>query len=229
MKKNLFNSFLLMIVLFPFYIQAQSSGGYTDEQLACADRTLRAFYAEYDGRLGPEPVRRAKFNDYINCVNPSLSKKDRDNAFRIVDAYIRGDGGGLLSEDKKLEIRQQLLRLEEQYRRDTTRGMQALNEQLGRIKQMSYGEYAAYVREMNPGFTDSQIARSYNRLHQSDGRSVKVPEENPDEMNQMKAIDIASHPEKYDYPTFRKAFLMLDPNIKEDELRKVWESTRKNN
>jgi len=229
--KKLFLLFLLGLVI-PLHAQSgdttasRESASNDEENLACMSRTLRAFYAEYDGHLGPEPVRRAKFNAYVDCVDPSMSKEERDQAFRVVDAYIRGDGEWL-PEDKKREIRAILRQMNEQYRRDTTRGMEVVRNQTSRIRQMSYTEYAAYVRELNPGFTDRQIAQSYNSLHQSDGRRVPVPEENPEEMTQVKALEIATNPGDYDYPAVRRAFLFLDPKMKEDDIRKIWEEARR--
>ncbi len=219
MKKLLF---FLLIMLSTAWLRAQ-----TDEKTACMDRTLRAFYAEYDGHLGPEPVRKAKFNDYIDCTDPDMPPAERDRAFRLVDAYIRGDGSGLLTEDKKRQLQATLQDLQKQFRRDSARAMKAIDGQMAHLRSMSYAEYASYLREMYPLMDDRQIALSYNRLHQADGKKVTVPAKRTGAMNPDQALKIVEHPERYDFARYFKAYLLLDPAADREEVRQFWQAAQK--
>ena len=222
-QKTIFIFFLLTITI---RLNAQSDAS-DDENLSCKSRTLRAFYAEYDGHLGPEPVREAKFNDYIDCFDPGMSKAERHQAFLIADAYIRGDGSALLNEEKKSELNRQLYQIFSKFRNDSARAVQYVDNYTARLKQMSYDEYAAYLRNTDEKLSEREIALSYNQLHRNDGKSVFVPAENPGEMTAAKAYKIIADMKHYDFNTVLRAFRFMDPNVKEEEVRLIWESERK--
>ncbi len=220
--KNILITILLCMSL---TIYSQSGTKLSNEQYMQISEKLRKYYDEYE-KPSPKAVREAKFNDYVNEVNPNLSTSDRKKAFQIVDAYIRASQGEKIDFRLEKEQKNQLENLLKETRQKKEMGIKALNGKLTEIRNMSYTEYKNYVTDNGAiPLPENDIRKSYNQMHASDEKKVKeVPVTN--KMDQFKAIDVLQNPKNYSYEEFKSAILFLKPNTSEEDIKKAWDSSK---
>ena len=221
MKKFL----IVALLLVSFKNFSQINSNLSKEQYLHISEKLRKYFKEYENP-SPQAVREAKFNDYVNEVNPSLSKSGRKKAFQIVDAYIRASQGEKintgLNKKQKMEIENLLMETQ----RKKQNGMRALNGKLNEIRNMSYPEYKNYVTgNGNIPLPENDIRKSYNQMHASGGKKI---EETPgkNKMDSFQALDIIRHPEKYSYSQYKSAFLFIQPDISEEQIKEAWNKAK---
>ncbi len=201
----------------------------TQEQTMLVVKKLIELDEQYD-KGAPESVKKAKFNEYVDQLNPNLSQADRNKAYDIVNVYISGSKGQKtdisLSEKQSEEIRQMLQNATQ--KKDA--GMQVLEAKMAELKVMSYAEYKDYVTQNGQiSLPETDIQKSYNQLHKDDGKQVKVTSEKPSNKidNPIIAMDIIQNPDKHTYKEFQAAIKFLKPDVTDDEVKKLWQ--QKNN
>ncbi len=186
-------------------------------------KSYMLYFKDYDP-LAPISHRKARFNHIVDQENPNLSKSDRERAFKIVDAYIRADKGLPVDykiSDKDKKSMEELLGDAQQKQAD---GMKTMKGEVYRIKNMSYSEYKNFVSQNGQiPYKESDIQKSYNKLHQNDGKQVKVTADKPQPMNYIQAIDILRNPKKHSYDEFSKAMRFIKPEISDEDIKKAWE------
>ena len=227
MKKQIILFFFTLIFGATF---AQSPQKVNKENLQDYLSAYMDYFQDYDP-LAPEPVRKAKFNKIVDKENPRLSKADREKAFKIIDAYIRADQGldprYRISEKDKQLIKDMFADAEKQ----KEKGMQAMLGELGRYRNMSYGEFKNFITQNGQiPYKETEIKKAYNQMHKNDGKQVTITpedEQKSKQMNQIEAIDILREPKKHSFDEFKAAMKLLKPDISDEEIQKNWKKSRK--
>ena len=195
----------------------------SNEQAMLAAKKLMEFDEQFDNGA-PESLKKAKFDEFVDELNPELSKEDRKKAYDVVNWYIKASKGQKtdisLTDEQQKQIEQMLNETEQKKQA----GMQALNAKMQDLKSMSYSEFKAYVtQDTELPMPESDIQKAYNQLHKDDGKQVTVtPADNTKIDNPVTAIDIVNNPEKHSYSEFRAALKFLDPNLSDEEIKKAW-------
>jgi len=226
MKKTII---ILIFLLSAGIITAQNNDKpLSNEQALSAAKKLMEFDEQFDNGA-PESLKKAKFNEFVDEVNPELSEEDRKKAYDVVNWYIKASKGQKtdiqLNEEQQKQLEQMLNETEQK----KEAGMQVLNAKMQELKNMSYSEYKNYVTQNGEIYLpENEIQKAYNQLHKDDGKQVKLTPVNKTKIdNPMTAIDIIEHPEKHTYNEFRSAMKFLDPDINEEDIKKVWNSIEK--
>ena len=180
------------------------------------------YFKDYDP-LAPESVRKARFNKIVDKENPNLSAADRQRAFKIVDTYIRADKGYPVDYQIPEKDKKELEKMLNDAEQKKASGMDAMQGEVGRIKNMSYGEYKAYVTQNGEiPLPESDIQKAYNALHKNDGKQVPVSPQSTQPMNYVQAIDILRNPKKHTYSEFSAAMHFIKPEVTEAEIKEAW-------
>ena len=194
----------------------------SNEQAMLAAKKLMEFDEQFDNGA-PESLKKAKFDEFVDELNPELSKEDRKKAYDVVNWYIKASKGQKtdirLSEEQQQQVEQML----EEAEQKKEAGLDAVYGKMAELKTMSYSEFKAYVTQNGEiPLPEADIQKSYNQLHKDDGKQVTVtPADNTKIDNPVVAIDIVNNPEKHSYSEFRAALKFLDPNISDEEIKKV--------
>lgn len=96
-----------------------------------------------------------------------------------------------------------------------------------RIQNMTFEEFEAFANSSPYAgqFTRAELKKDYNKMHQNDGKAVKIyPEdyEQPELMKKLKAMDAMETAQTYE--EFRKYLKIANPDLKEEDIRKLWEA-----
>jgi hypothetical protein len=180
------------------------------------------YFKSYE-TLPSEVERKAKFNDIIDKENPSLSKTDRERAFKIVDSYIRADKGELLDFNLSDADKATIQNIISEAQQKEAMGMQGMQTEVNRIQNMTYSEYKAFVTQNGQiPLNESDIQKAYNKLHENDGKQIKVSKDQPQHMNYVQAMDILRNPKNYN--EFSKAMRFINPSISEEDIEQAWQN-----
>ncbi len=192
------------------------------EQSIQAAKTLMEFDKQFDNGA-PESLKKAKFNEFVNQLNPEMSKEDRDKAYTIVNWYIKASKGQKvdihISEEQQTQLEQMLNQTKPQ--KET--GIQAMYGKLAEVENISYTEYKNYITQNGEvPLLESDIQKAYNQMHQNDGKKVQVTTENTSKMTPNKAIEIVQYPKNHTYSEFKKALKLLKPEITDEKIKEIW-------
>jgi hypothetical protein len=221
----------IIFILLPFLTtQAQNNPQQlSQEQIQTVVRKLMKFYDQYDNGA-PESLKKAKFNEYVNEVNSTLSEADRNKAYTIVNAYImadKGQSGGLnIPDEKAAELEKMLQNAHDKQQQ----GLEATYQKVAQIKQMSYSEYHNFVTQNGKIYIDeNEIRQAYNKMHKNDNKKVELQKEtSPTQItNAVQAIDIINHPDKHTFAEFKAAMKFLKPDVTDEDINKVWKHKNK--
>lgn len=185
---------------------------------------LMKFYDSYnDG--SPESLKKANYNDAINeLTGANVSKKDKEDAFQIIDAYIKGDKAleqKQTPQDKNNESFETSLKNSPEVKN----AQNFIEQQKIKLQQMSYSEFEEYFQQIAPIAGKKEIKTAYNEIHKNDGKQVAITEadgEMTKAQQQMWAIETIQNPKNYN--EFWKAYKTLNPNGTEVEARKIFDS-----
>jgi len=221
MKKTIL---LLILLLQAGITMAQNNDRQlSNEQAMTAAKKLMELDEQFDNGA-PESLKKAKFDEFVDELNPELSKEDRKKAYDVVNWYIKASKGQKadihLSEEQQQQVEQML----EEAQQKKEAGLQAVSGQMQALKKMSYAGFKAYVTQNGDILLpEADIQKAYNQLHQNDGKQVKVTPANKAKIdNPVTAIDIIEHPEKHTYSEFKSAMKFLDPNMSEEDIKNMW-------
>ncbi len=220
----------LFIFSVSFALQAQvTSTQFADQQKMDSLNTkvmkLMEFYDSYDNGSS-ETFKKEKYNDAVDEIsNGTASQKDKNDAYQIIDTYIKGDkaigqnGTQQESDDMNKAIEQT----------DEVRKAQELvNQNKTMLMQMSYSEFESYIQQMNPVAGTREIKQAFNEMHKNDGRQISITSTD-NEMNaaqqQMWAFETIQDPENYE--DFHKAYKILKTDATEAEIRETWGKIKK--
>lgn len=214
------------------------------DSLKTTVKKLINYYDSYENG-SPESLKKAKYNDAVDEMSGgTATQKDKNDAYKIIDAYIKADtkkstdtGGDSNDTDADsdqdsgidLGINQQEMEdMANDAQQQAEQGQQFAEEAVNNLMNMSYAEYESYILVMNPLLCRKDIQKSYNQMHQNDGKHVSVDPncEESKMQKQMKAIDILNHPKEHTYSQYRSAILFLSPNTSESEIRAAWNKSK---
>ena len=219
-------SFILMCIVFAQVVSAQSNPQVLQSLNSIQNTVMKLmqFYDSYDDG-SPESLKKARYNKAADEISGgTATQSDKDQAYQIIDAYIKGD--------KALEQNFDVQELTEEdfdeYIENTDKAKAAinyLNQQKGMLQKMSYSEFEDFVEKASPVANKSDIKKSYNEIHKTDGKQVSITagdEEMTEAQKQMWALDILNNPKNYE--DFKKACRILDINMPESKIRNAWDS-----
>jgi len=188
---------------------------------------LMKFYDSYDDG-SPESLKKANYNNAVDEISGgTATQSDKDAAYKIIDAYIKGDKAleqnSEQQEDGDDDFDEVVGNTDE-----AKAAMNYVNQQMSALQNMSYSEFENYVEKASPFVSKSDIKRAYNEMHKSDGKQVSISnkdEEMTEAQKQMWAFDVLNNPKNYE--EFCKAMKMLKPEITESELKAAWAERNK--
>lgn len=184
---------------------------------------LMEFYERYDNG-SPESLKKAKYEDAVDeLFGGAATKKDKEDAYQIIDVYIKGDKA-LEQDNPKQDKDEQSFDDALKNTKEVKAAQQFLNQQKTIFMQMSYSEFEASILKFNPAAGKKEIKTAYNQMHQNDGKQVTITaadEEMTKAQLQIWAIDAIQNPK--DFNEFRKAYKIVKTNATEKEIREIWE------
>ncbi len=183
-------------------------------------QSLFDYYETYEENTS-EKEKKDALNKFIDDTDGTVTDKEREDAFKIIDAYISADKDHSVKPvDKKVDVHE-ISEIEKQ-------AEEHFNDAKNQLMNMSYSEYAEFIRKGSPLHTEKELKESYNALHNNDGKHVSIvpgDEEKTEQMKQVDAFFILENPKNYQ--EFRAAILVLKTDAKEDEIRKAWNNRDK--
>ncbi len=228
MKKTII---IIIILLQAAITKAQNNNNQLNpEQTMQAVQILISFDEQFDNGA-PESLKKAKFNEFVNQLYPEMSTEDREKAYKVVNWYIKASKAQKTSINTNADWQKQMEAMINEADDKKEQGMQALNVQIQKLKNMSYSEYKSYVTNNGEIYLpENEIQQAYNQMHKNDGKQVPVtPVDKTKITNPIQAIEIIEHPEKHTYNEFKSAMRFLSPDISDEEIKHTWDKLKKNN
>ncbi len=183
-------------------------------------QSLFDYYETYEKNTS-EKEKKDALNEFIDDTGGTVSDKEREDAFKIIDAYISADkDNSVKPTDINVDVNE-VSEIEKQ-------AEEHFNDAKNQLMNMSYPEYSEFIIKASPLYTEKEIKESYNALHKNDGKHVNIvagDNKKTEEMKQVDALLILENPKNYQ--EFRAAILFLKPDAKEDEIRKAWDNRDK--
>ena len=216
---------ILLIFSLAFSLHAQKETPTTEElqegtkELQEQVQTLMNFYQKYEEKTSDKDKKQA-YDKVVHKLDTEgeATEKDKEDAFKVIDAYIKADQAPSQPQPKSEEVEL----------KDHPEIKQQAQEQfdtaLNHLMAMSYDEYEAHVWQASPMSTRREVKESYNNLHKDDDRSVSIsaaddePTETQRQVNAYNQIENAKT-----YTEYRDAVKILMPNLSEEEIREAWE------
>jgi hypothetical protein len=185
---------------------------------------LMEFYESYDDG-SPESLKKAKYENAVDeLFGGAASKKDKEDAYQIIDAYIKGDKA--LEQDKPQKPEHEQSFDDAIKNTDEAKaGIKFLNQQQTMLMQMSYSDFEASILKFNPVASKKEIKMAFNKMHKNDGKQVAITaadEVKTEAQIQFWALETIQNPKNYD--DFRKALKIINPDIPDNEIRIAWDN-----
>jgi len=219
---------LFVVLNFVFTLQAQEEKPSTEKtQQGVGDlqnqmKNLMDFYGKYDKKTSDKEKRDAYekvVDDTEKREGGKLDQKERNDAFNIIDTYIKADQAPSKSKRSKKQV---ALKDHPEIKRQAQEQFDAA---LNRLMAMSYNEYETHVWKTSPMATRREVKESYNQLHKEDGRSVSIstaddiPTETQKQVNAFNQMENAKTFEAY-----RDAFRIINPSLTDKQIRRGWDN-----
>jgi hypothetical protein len=224
MKQIFLTVLAFIVVIFSVVAQSTPQVPKNLDSLQNTVNKLMQFYESYDDG-SPESLKKAKYNDAINeLFGGAASEKDKDDAYPIIDAYIKGDKA-LEQDSEQKEGNDNDFDEAVGNTDEANAAMNYINQQVGALQNMSYSEFEKYVEKASPFVSKSDIKSAYNEMHKSDGKQVNISSkdaEMTEAQKQMWAFKVLNNPKNYE--DFKKACKIMNPKFTDSEIRKAWEN-----
>jgi len=215
---------IILILSVVFSLQAQDDTPTPEElqegtkQLQEQVQSLMNFYQKYEEKTSDKEKKQA-YDKAVDKLDPQgeATEKDKEDAFKIIDAYIKADQAPSQPQPKREEVE---LKKQPEIKRQA---QEQFDTALARLKAMSYTEYEAHVWQISPMSTRREVKESYNNLHKDDGRSVSISaadDEPTEKQRQIKAFNQMANATTYG--EYKEALLILYPNLTDKEIRNAW-------
>lgn len=199
--------------------QNKPGKGLSPDSLNSAVTKLIEYYDTYENG-NSELYKREKFDQAMNeLTRGAATSKDKDMAFKIVDAYIKTDRNPSASAADLAGESPNAIQSTEQYKK----AVQAINQAQNKLKNMSYAEFEKTSMQLNPTAWRRAIKEAYNKLHASDGKQVAVTaadDQMTPQQQMLWAVKTIENPKSYE--EFAKAAKILNPKVTDDKLRQGW-------
>jgi hypothetical protein len=223
--KNLISIVLLWMALMPFATAQVSTGkGLSPDSLKTAVTKLIDYYKTYE-KGNSDLLKREKFDQaFDELTHGSATSKDKNDAFRIVDAYIRADRDpGTDKVSKPQGSIDQAVKNTDQFKQ----AEKAIGKGVANLMTMPYAEFEATAMKLQPNASKREIKETYNKMHNTDGKKVAITaadDEMTPQQQMMWAVKTIENPKNFD--EFLKAAKILDPKTSEAKLRQKWEKAK---
>lgn len=183
-------------------------------------QSLMNYYQKYEEKTSDKEKKNA-YDDAIDKLDTKgeATEKDKEDAFKIIDAYIKADQAPSKPQPKREEV---ALKDHPEIKRQAQEQFDAA---LAQLMAMSYTEYEAHIWQTSPMASRREIKESYNNLHKDDGRSIGIsaaddaPTETQKQVNAFNQMENATN-----YSEYKEALLVLNPNLTDKEIRNAWEN-----
>ncbi len=176
------------------------------------------YYDKYEKNTTDQEKKQA-FDAYVDKISgdEKVSEKDKQDAFKIVDAYIKADS------DPKQAANQEQYNLENDSE-IKEQAQEYINQAENRLMNMSYNEYETYLLQVQPLLSKREIKESFNQLHKNDSKYVQInvqDDELTKDQIQFRAMEQLNNAKTY--YEYKKAMKIIYPNVSEEEIKKSWE------
>jgi hypothetical protein len=218
-SKNLISSILLfLIITYAARAQEKPATNASPDEINKAMLKLFEYYESYED--GSTPAQRnAKFDNAFDALTRGgANSKDKNDAFKMVDAYIKADqnpSGGNESNGSSNDF----IKKTDEYKR----AEKAINEGFNRLTTMSYPDFEKTMMQLKSTSGLREIKETYNKMHTNDGKQVAITaadDELTPQQQMLWAIKAIENPK--DYEEFAKAAKILNPRVTNDKLRQSW-------
>ena len=200
--------------------QQKNANGTTPDEINKAMLKLINYYESYeDGSSASQ--QQAKFDKaFEEMTGGKASSKDYNDAFRIVDAYIKADRNPLVNTEAQQGSENDFIKKTDEYKQ----AEKSINQGFNNLMSMSYPDFEKTVLKLQPNKGRREIKETYNKMHKNDGKKVVITaadDELTKEQQTLWAIEAIENPKNYE--EFVKAAKILDPKISEAKLKQGWE------
>lgn len=218
-SKNLISVILVFLTITcAVKAQEKTSTNATPDEVNKAMLKLFEYYESYED--GSTPAQRnAKFDNALDALSGGgLNSKDKNDAFKIVDAYIRADqnpSGGNESNGTSNDF----IKKTDEYKQ----AEKAINEGFNRLTTMSYPDFEKTMMQLKPSSGRREIKETYNKMHAKDGKQVAITsadDELTPQQQMLWAVKTIENPKNYE--EFARAAKILNPKVSDEKLRQGW-------
>lgn len=223
MIKRLITVFLLLMAFVQISkSQEKTTNNVTPDEINKAVSKLFEYYGSYeDGST--QSQKNAKFDNAFDVLTRgSATSKDKNDAFKIVDTYIKADQNPS-GNDETNGLQNDFIKKTDEYKEAD----KAIKNGLNNLMNMPYSEFESTVLMLQPNSSKRVIKGTYNNMHRNDGKKVPITtadDEMTPQQQMMWAIKTTENPKNYE--EFVKAAKILDPKIQETKLRQGWEKIK---
>jgi len=222
--KTITSIILIFSLVFSLYAQEETP---TAEELQEGTKELQEqvqslmnFYEKYEEKTTDKDKKQAYDKAIDKLDNKGeATEKDKNDAFQIIDAYIKADKAPSNPQPKREEVTL------ENNPEIKQQAQAQFDSALATLKGMSYEEYETYIWKIQPMATRKEVKESYNDLHEDDGKSVKISSadnEDTEVQKQVRALELME--KATTYKEYSAAIRVINPSLKDDEIRKAWDN-----
>lgn len=198
--------------------QEKTTSNVTPAEVNKAMLKLFEYYESYED--GSTPAKRnAKFDNALDALSGGgLNSKDKNDAYKFVDAYIRADqnpSGGNETNGSSNDF----IKNTDEYKQ----AEKAINEGFNRLMTMSYPDFEKTMMQLKPTSGHREIKEIYNKMHAKDGKQVAITaadDELTPQQQMLWAVKVIENPKNYE--EFTKAAKILNPKVTDEKLRQSW-------
>lgn len=202
--------------------QQKQGNGATPDEINKAMLKLINYYESYEDGSTPAQ-QQAKFDKaFEEMTGGKASSKDYNDAFKIVDAYIKSDRNPSVNTQNQRSTNDLIKKTDEYKQAEKT-----INQGFNNLMSMSYPEFENTVLKMQPNKGRREVKETYNKMHKNDGKHVAITaadDELTPQQQMLWAVKVIENPENYE--EFVKAAKILDPKVTDEKLRKAWEKAK---
>jgi len=218
--KNLMSTFLLLMTFISVTeAQEKSTTTVSPDDINKAMSKLFEYYESYEDGSAPAQ-RNAKFDNAFDALTRgSATSKDKNDAYKFVDAYIKADQNPLGANETNASP-DDFIKKTDEYKQ----AEKAINEGFNNLMNMSYPEFEKTALKLQPTSDRRGIKETYNKMHTKDGKQVPITaadDELTPQQQMLWAVKTIENPKNFE--EFAKAAKILNPKVSETKLKQGWE------
>jgi ribosomal protein L23 len=188
------------------------------EQLGKQVNSLMNYFQKYEKKTSQEEKKQAyeKAVDDMDTEGEA-TQKERDDAFKIIDAYIKADQAPAKPQKKQIALKDQ-----PQIKKQA---QDIFDEAKNRLMAMSYEEYESYIWKTNPMATRREVKESFNQLHKDDAKHVQITalDDKPTK-TQTQILALQKMENAKTYTEYRDAIKTINPNLSDKDIKNAWKN-----
>lgn len=217
---------LVLVLGLVFSVQAQEDTPTKEElqkgtkELQEQVQSLMNFYQKYEEKTSDKDKKQAydKAIDKLDTEG-NATQKDKENAFKLIDAYIKADQAPSKPQKPKKQV---ALKDHPEVKRQAQEQFNAAKNEL---MNLSYEEYEARIWVIKPMTLRREIKESYNQLHKDDGRSVNISAADNELTKTQKEVNAYLQIENAKtYQEYRDAMKILNPSLTDEQIQSGWKN-----